>query len=329
MNKIIYKQKNKILLALLVLGCVVSNVGVVSSAYLSSSPYPTQEIQAQEGPVTGVNNTQPGITRNTSQIRASDTGQNGDGENYPSLPGSSGDIPIAEPTRVQTNTTLTVINPFTGIPLLTSTKLQYSEVIAKIRAQLGQGLIIKLTQNGQVIPSNTPDKLEGEIGYTVQGSIISVIPSSYDELRSKLQGFIHEDFFNLHSASHLRMACRQFHHINIIRVVESVIWPEEVNANEQCLNTDALQSDLIETLKVLCDNINIDNNSKSITTLRRYLAETPTRLQFQFLSSPFPNIILIVISTPPEYDLYNLACLDKDGNLVLKSYSTETSGVDE
>ena len=309
MNKIIYKQKNKIALALLVLGCVVCNVGVTSSASSSSSA------RLQEC-VTGSSNTQPDITLNPSQIRASDTGQNGDGS---SLPGSSGDIPIAEPTRVQTNTTLTVINSLNGTRLLTSTKLQYSEVIAKIREQLGQGLIIKLTQDGQVIPQNTPDKLEGEIGY-VRGSIISVIPSSYDELRSKLQEFIHEDFFILHSN---KVLMEQFHYINIIRVVESVIWPEEFDEDGQCLNTKALESDVIAVLKVLCDNI--DNNSKDITTLRKCLAETPTPLQFNFVRPLCsPNIILIGISvsTPPEYRvLYNLAVLDKDGNLVLSSYA--------
>jgi hypothetical protein len=49
--------------------------------------------------------------------------------------------------------------------------LPYSEVIANIRESLGQGRIIILTQNGQVVPSNTSDELEGEIGYTVQSRI--------------------------------------------------------------------------------------------------------------------------------------------------------------
>ena len=325
MNKIIYKQKNKIALALLVLGCVVCNVGVTSSASSSSSA------RLQEC-VTGSSNTQPDITLNPSQIRASDTGQNGDGS---SLPGSSGDIPIAEPTRVQTNTTLTVINSLNGTRLLTSTKLQYSEVIAKIREQLGKDCIIKLTQNGQVIPSNTPDKLEGEIGYVRGGSIISVVlPDYYElltkpqrsihEIRSKLQGFIHEDFFiNFSMPFHDTHGLRQLHHINITCIVESVIWPEEFDEDGQCLNTKALESDVIAVLKVLCDNI--DNNSKDITTLRKCLAETPTPLQFNFVRPLCsPNIILIGISvsTPPEYRvLYNLAVLDKDGNLVLSSYA--------
>jgi hypothetical protein len=200
MTKVIHKQSNKVVLALLALGSVVH-----ASTHRGYVP-------------TFCCHRRLAISEAFTPIVPGNTGQNGDSAHYPSLPGSSGDIPIAEPTRVQTNTTLTVINPLNGTRLLRSTKLHYSEVIAKIRAQLGQGLIIKLTQDGQVIPQNTPDKLEGEIGYTVQGSIISVIPSSCDELCRGLQELIHGDFFNL---SLPRVGMQQFCHINATRVVES------------------------------------------------------------------------------------------------------------
>ena len=324
MNKIIYKQKNKIVLALLVLGGAVH-----ASSYRScvSGLYSLANYVLGRRPAT--------TSEAFTPVVPSNIGHDPGSSNGPSLPGSSGDIPIAEPTRVQTNTTLTVINSLNGTSLLRSTKLHYSEVIAKIREQLGKDCIIKLTQNGQVIPSNTPDKLEGEIGYVRGGSIISVVlPDYYElltkpqrsihEIRSKLQGFIHEDFFiNFSMPFHDTHGLRQLHHINITCIVESVIWPEEFDEDGQCLNTKALESDVIAVLKVLCDNI--DNNSKDITTLRKCLAETPTPLQFNFVRPLCsPNIILIGISvsTPPEYRvLYNLAVLDKDGNLVLSSYA--------
>jgi hypothetical protein len=313
MNKIIYKQKNKILLALLVLGGAVR-----ASSYRScvSGLYSLANYALGRRPAT--------TSEAFTSVVPSNIGHNPGSSNGPSLPGSSGDTTIAQSTQVETGTTLTVINPLNGTRLLRSTKLHYSEVIAKIREQLGQGLRVILTQNGQVIPSNTTDKLEGEIGYVRGGSIISVIPSCYDELCSKLQGFIHEDFLKLHRprpGHYFSFSEDQFHHINITRVVDRFIWPEEFDEDRRHLiNTDALQSDVIETLKVLCDNI--DNNSQTITTLRRYLAETPTRLQFEFVC-PSPNIILIGIKTPPEYMFYSLAYLDKDGNFVIRSYATD------
>ena len=199
--------------------------------------------------------------------------------------------------------------------------MKYSEVIAQIRPQLGPGCIIKLTQNGQVIPQNTSDKLGGEIGCIVQGLITSVTPSSRDELCRGLQELIHVDFFNLYSRPDDRCIYGnyQFHHINATRVVDSAPWVEEVDEGGNCLNTGALQSDVIKTLKVLCDNI--DNKSNPITKLRGFLAQTPVPLQFEFSrKTRFPNIIQITIKTPPEYHIRDLAFLDQDGNLVLQSY---------
>ncbi len=104
-------------------------------------------------------------------------------------------------------------------------------------------------------------------------------------------------------------------------------WVEGVDEDGYLLETEALQSDVIETLKVLCDNI--DNNSKAISTLRRYLAETPTSLLFQFwCSTRAPNIIRIMIETPRHFDeeigldTYEQfqVFLDKDGNFVLSFY---------
>ena len=146
MNKIIYKQKNKIALALLVLGGVVSNVGVVSSASSSSS------VHSQEC-VTGGSNTQPDITLNPSQIRASDTGQNGDGS---SLPGSSGDTAIVAPTPATGITGAS--NPeirvtwMSGDTITSFPKTTYLAAIESIRAALGKtGRSIQLVDGIQPI----------------------------------------------------------------------------------------------------------------------------------------------------------------------------------
>jgi hypothetical protein len=371
MNKIIYKQKNKIALALLVLGGMVrasSYRSYVSGLYNNLANYAlgfcshrrpatiseafTPVVPSNIGHDPGSSNTQPGITRNTSQIRASDTGQNGDGS---SLPGSSGDTTTAQSPQVETDATLTVRHAVSGRTLLEfDHNLLYSQVIAQIRKELGQGLIIKLTQNGQVIESNTTPALGGEIDCTVQGLITSVTTSSLEELHSKLQGLIHGDFFNLS----LPRVDQQFCHINATRVVESAPWVEEVDEevdedghlletealqsdvitilkdeDVHLLESEALQSDVITILKVLCDNI--DSNDKSITTLRRYLAETPTSLLVQFwLSTRSPNIIQSVIETPRHFDeemgldTYERfqVFLDKDGNFVLQS---DTDGPDK
>jgi hypothetical protein len=154
MNKIIYKQKNKIGLALLVLGGVVSNVGVVSSASSSSSPYPTQEIQAQQGPVTGVNNPQLDITLNPYQIRAIDTGQNGGGPLL--LSSSSGSTPIVVPTPATGITDAS--NPeirvtwMSGDTITSFPKTTYLAAIESIRAALGEtGRSIRLLDGIQPI----------------------------------------------------------------------------------------------------------------------------------------------------------------------------------
>jgi hypothetical protein len=170
MNKIIYKQRNKILLALLVLGGVVSNVGVTSSTSSSSS------VHSQEC-VTGVDNAQLGITLNPSQIRASDISGN-------SLPGSSGDTTTAQSTQVETNTTLTVIskqnqrctvrNGLGGMVLAIFLEpITYQELYSEVENLIlrTKGCYIKfrlIDANGKILDKDDTREAIGEITCTAQ-----------------------------------------------------------------------------------------------------------------------------------------------------------------
>ena len=128
---------------------MVSNVGVTSSTSSSSS------VHSQEC-VTGGSNTQPDITLNPSQIRASDTGQNGDGPLL--LSSSSGGTPIVAPTPATgitdaSNTPEIRVTWMSGDTITTLPKgINLSEARRLIRAALGEtGRSIRLLDGIQPI----------------------------------------------------------------------------------------------------------------------------------------------------------------------------------
>jgi hypothetical protein len=202
MNKIIYKQKNKIALALLVLGGVVRASGYRS--YVSDlanyalgfcrhrRPLTTSEftpvVPSDIGHNPGSSNPQPGITRNTSQIGASDTGQNGDGS---SLPGSSGDTPIVAPTPA-TGITYASNAPEIRVTWMSGKTISFpkttlSEAIKSIRVALGEtGRSIRLLDGIQPITNEEQfARVTGDIQCVLGGrrawSVHEVKPTSIAE----------------------------------------------------------------------------------------------------------------------------------------------------
>ena len=171
MDKIIYKQKNKIALAVLVLGGVVSNVGVVSSASSSSSA------RLQECVTRGDN-------------RASDTGQNGDGPLL--LSSSSGGTPIVAPTPAtgitDASNTPEIRVRMSGDTITTLPKgINLSEARRLIRAVLGEtGRSIRLLDGIQPITNEEQfARVTGDIQCVLGGkrawSVHEVKPTSIAE----------------------------------------------------------------------------------------------------------------------------------------------------
>jgi hypothetical protein len=165
----------------------------------------------------------------------------------------------------------------------------------------------------------------------LEGEIAIKSNLSHNELRDQLTGLIHEDFFNVDK--YFYRYDYRFHYINIKQVVGRVIWledlPEEFNKSGQTLlysvkksiNVEELQSDIIETLTLLCDQIK-DDSYKSRIKLRKHLTQTCVP-RFKFSRNRnYPNItkISIKFALRQEDHTINVAYLDKDGHLVLKTF---------